>query len=392
MSKITTLPNELTTDILKLAGKPFILTQVCWLFNQIATPILYRSVLLHITYKIGSIQSNIMHFIRTITDRPILKNYVRHLIYNLYYPFHDTSSPRCYRRGAVVEAASHGLPWVIQEALIDGSTTSMLLLLLCYIPRIQGLPVFFGRDAYMIGPYLQTLATRTLPSALQSVRSMKLSPPSQGPWNLEILYRIIPPFCRLPSLQHLSYVHESVKHYDADDPSSGVFYTEYIEFHSSEIYDDILTHLVAMSYPLRSFVCEIRWTAGTLRRCTLTLEHFEVGHVKYWSSGVFAHFVHITYIKASTTLLLGSPDEFSTDIVAARLNLCLPVSLISLCLRIDEAWKHTRIFEAAERLVRNRHDRLKDLQEIKVYGYGDGSREQRQFESICKDEGLLIID
>ena len=80
----------------------------------------------------------------------VLKNCVRHLIENLYMT----------RRHPVV------IPLVQLPRLpIDGSTTAMLLLLLCYLPRIQELEVDFGRDADKIGLYLRTLTrtTRTLP-------------------------------------------------------------------------------------------------------------------------------------------------------------------------------------------------------------------------------------
>jgi|ERR1700722_8725461 len=133
------LPTEVWIDILESAGSPLIHTVVCRAFNAIATPILYREVVL----KDGG--QYIHLFLRTIISRPHLGCYVRSLCALPYDPESAEPDYPGDLPGFVAEAISHGLSLEIQHAIADGSSPAMLFLLQCYLPRLTVSPETFSQ-------------------------------------------------------------------------------------------------------------------------------------------------------------------------------------------------------------------------------------------------------
>jgi hypothetical protein len=140
MPTIINFPVELLAYILELAQDPLTHANVCWVFNQIATPILYRRVHLYRRYE-GLRTHNIHLFLQTIISRPVLRRSVRRLFAEPFDPAGEpdyTPPPPDIFPGFVAEAVSHGLSREIQEAIATGSIPAMLFLLLCYLPVLQG--------------------------------------------------------------------------------------------------------------------------------------------------------------------------------------------------------------------------------------------------------------
>src|ERR1700722_10542791 len=143
MPKITEIPTELLTDILELADQPLIHANVCWVFNRIATSILYRDVFLTPLFKVElhtvkpMAFHSIHYFLRTIISKPALGSHVRYLLADPY----DFAGDPYYTPptsgdlpGFVGEAVSHTLSLEVQQAIAEGSIPAMLFLLLCYLP------------------------------------------------------------------------------------------------------------------------------------------------------------------------------------------------------------------------------------------------------------------
>jgi len=248
------------------------------------------------------------------------------------------------------------------------------------------------------------LATSALPSGLQSVRWVKLSP-----WDCsicpEITWEMITAFFHLPALRWFICEEGLVKCGDLNVISCllpGSSRIEHMEFTYSAIHNTALGALARSSRSLRTFVYKFDATTvvtfhppslgDVLRQCALnTLEHLEV-NAKYsvGSLGPLSEFAKLTYIRSSLSLLLGTRDGFSTNSIARRLGAVLPVSLISLHLWIDPSWQGMSIVSVIEQFVKGRHDRLKQLKRLGVYGFVRHSDTQI-IESMCKVEGLSII-
>jgi hypothetical protein len=409
--KITNIPAELVADILELANEPLIHTRVCWLFNQVATPILYRKVHLYRHYNGGRRVNDIYLFLRTIISRPVLGQCVRHLLADPYHATYDTSFtldvddlPRF-----VAEAASHGLSLEAQQAIAGGSISAMLFLLLFYLPlqdlviRVPGL----GRSTRIF--YEQMLVTSPFPSALQSVRSAKLAPWTIG--GTRVSWEMIAPFFRLPSLQRFSCTRGFADSYDSNDsndtpnPLPGSSRVEHIEFLSSTIHKDTLCALIRSLHSLRTFIYEFAATAtvtfdppslgNALRQHALnTLERLEVTNISNVSTGLLgplSDFVCLTHIKVSFSLLLDAQDGGAADFIAYQLSAVLPYSIVSLSLLIDSTWQSKIIVLAMERFVKNRRERLEDLQSIEIVGNFE-QRERETLELLSEEvEGLEIL-
>jgi|ERR1700722_15244736 len=400
MPEFTSLPPELLVDILELAHEPFVHTNVCWIFNQIATPILYRRVSLYFSYKAHGIHL----FLRTIISRPSLGNCVQCLFADPYDPVGEPGyipPSRGNLPGFVAEAALHGLSTEIQQAIGDGSIPAMLFLLLCYLPRLQTFQLPLperGRDSGIF--YQQMSITSSLPSGLRSVRSVRLSPWATN----KLTWEMIVPFLRLPSLQRFLCINgiANLGLNEISHPLPGSSRIEHIEFQSCEIHNDMLGTLVRSSRLLRTFVYKVRSSTiihppplgDALRQYALsTLECLEVTHsdnLSIDSFGPLSGFTRLAHIKISLSLLLGGPNGETTNTIACRLSTTLPVSLISLYLLIDSAWKSVSIGPVAEWFVKNRHERLNYLRNIAICGYIEDSERQR-LESLCMAEGLEIL-
>jgi hypothetical protein len=402
--KITNIPAELVADILELVNEPLIHTRICWLFNQVATPILYRKVHLYRHYNRGRRVNDIYLFLKTIINRPALGQYVRYLIADPYYATYHTSLDDL--PSFVAEAASRGLSLEVQQAIAGGSIPAMLFLLLCYLPlqdlviRVPGL----GLSTRIF--YQQMLVTSPFPSALQSVRSAKLSPWSIG--DTPVSWEMIAPFFRLPSLQRFSCIHGFVDSTDSNDipnplPSSSR--VEHIEFTHSTIHKDTLCALIRSLHSLRTFIYEFVATAtvtfdppslgNALRQHALnTLERLEVTDISNVSTGLLgplSDFVCLTHIKVSFSLLLDTQDGGAPDSIAYQLSAVLPCSIVSLSLLIDSACQSNIIVLATDRLVKDRRERLVDLQRIELVGNFE-QREREKFELLSEEvEGLEIL-
>ena len=396
------LPPEILISILELADEPSIHADVCWVFNQIATPILYRRVYLYRRHK--RVLTNDVHlFLRTIIGRPVLGNCVQCLIADPSDRFrHEGYAPSGDLLSFVATAKSRGLSLEIREAINNGSVAAMLFLLLCHLPKLQEFDLRLPWQAhadYIF--YQQMLTTLPLPSALQSVHSAKLYPGYSI-----ITWGMIASFFCLPALRSFMCINGIVYDGEASNSnlvpcSSGI---EDIRFYFCAIHDQILKALIHSLQSLRIFVYTFSATNGVtfhpqtlgdaLRQCALNaLEHLEVFYTDYLSTGSLGSlsgFVNLIYVKISFSLLLGPPDGATADSIAYQLTTSLPGSLVSLCLLIDRAWQGIRIFPVMERFVENRHDRLKRLKNVYIHG-NIGYRDRQRIKSLCDAEGLEFV-
>jgi len=383
---IAKLPPELLLNILEWADEPSVHVNVCWVFNQIATPILYRR--LHLYH-------NIHPLLRTIIGRPTLGNFVRSLYESsdtemLYHPI-----PPSF----IAAAKFHGLSLEVQEAITDRSIMAILFLLLCYLPRLQEVNLRVSCEYNKTNNvFKQMLTTIPFPSALQSVRSVTLHPRySDAAW-------MIIPFCYWPTLQ--SFTCRSAYVLDADasnsDPLPGSSRIEHLRFIASAIHHRPLNALIHSSQSLRTFVYQFVPIFGStfhpqslgdaLRQCALhTLEHLQVSFIQInedphlsHSLGPLSDFPNLVCIRTAFSLLLGTRHAVSANTIAHQLTAALPCSLISLQLWIDNAWRGVSIFPVMEQFLKIRHDRLKHLKNINIRGDNEWSRTQL----LCHAEGL----
>jgi hypothetical protein len=118
---IEKLPPELLFNILELADEPSVHVNVCWVFNQIATPILYRRP--HLYY-------NIHPLLRTIISRPTLGNFVRSLFESsedsetLDYPIPPSFMVAAKSLRSLTGSAKSHKEWVHRGHLISPAVLS----------------------------------------------------------------------------------------------------------------------------------------------------------------------------------------------------------------------------------------------------------------------------
>ena len=397
MSRITRLPPELLLDILELSDTPSIHATVCWVFNRIATPILYRTVYLYRRYKLVRKPHNIHLFLRTIIGRPALGTFVRRLVEGPFYETSDYPVPPSF----VAEAAARGLSPEIQEAVADGSIPAMLFLLLCYLPSLQNLEIRVLRPAedYRIFNW-QTFTTNPIPSALRSIHSAQICLWNTSLHVAHVPWEMIAPFFHLPSLRRFEcngglVCIDSSNFISNSLPRSTLI--EYMIFNDSAVYN--IEALVRSSSSLRTFVYNFNSATSVsfhppavgnvLRQCALnTLEYLEVNtpDLLVHSLGPLSDFVNLTYIETSLSILLGARVRGSPDAIAHQLSTTLPVSLLSLVLFIDYAWQGVIIVPMMEQFVKHKRERLKHLQEISMYGPTES--EMEMIDSLCDAEGL----
>jgi|ERR1700722_12941680 len=402
MPSITEIPTELLGDILKHSGQPLTLTKVCWRFNDIATPILYREIRLEPLKRL-----TICLILRTFIDKPALGDHVRclrvHLIHPIPDPIRNDQFISFIPDGFTAAAESHRIALEIRQGIAKESIPAMIFLLLCYLPALQRFAVTFqqvlGQDDHAV--YLEMFTTSPLLSALQSVRFLELS--FTGISRQSIGWDMIMSFLRLPALESFHAAHLLVKGAISNPPTSGSSNVEHIELDDSEFDEEILDALISSPRSLRIFVFkEFDETApvlyllptigDALRKYSLnTLERLVIfgwrNNKKTGLLGSLSNFSRLTYIRITCSLLLGVPDLGGTSTIALRLRMILPASVVSLILGIDRTWKDVNMVQVVEQLLNNRHDNLRHLKDLYFPGISLKSDED-MIKSLCLAEGI----
>jgi hypothetical protein len=404
MISVANFPVELLEHILTLAGNPVAQTQVCWKFNAIATPILYRNILL--LYRTNSVH-DIHLLVRTIISRPALGEHARRLNVQLA-DGDDDETWRGHEDNLTkfsLEGESRGLSSEIQREILVGSSDAMLFLLLCYLPSLQTLNVQ-ALDLMHRAVFDHMSSSVLLPSALQSLHSASIS--YCHPYiNYQVNEDYIIPFFHLPTLRSFSCLGVDIDAVGVETKfpfrSSSV---EEITLQQSIVDEELLTAMVRSSRALRSLTYDFSGImisppstlVRVLRECakdTLVRLHLEFpensdSEPPTGSLGSLREFSQLAHASAPLSMMVGTPD----DITASPLRTLLPNSLVSLGVWIDKRWetsaKETTVQMFVE-LFASERDKLGNLNELRIGG-SIASSDLENIRSTCVKENVTFFE